>query len=346
MASTSDWVPCDISRSEYLWCPYAALAFALLSILFWLLDHRMRFYRGRMLVVPNHELDLYSRLWCIYEIYTATVLEVPVVLAYSLAQAGVARSRNASCSSTQDGCRIRAEIEQSNYSFEDIDETISRVTSQARRSAIWISFVDGLWLGIITLANIQIPCTNSLSGHVEVLLMYMPGFIAAFLISVLGLYAFLARASNGRPTRSRVWCCVGALCLLGVCIRAGDIIAVKAQFGFMARGPFVLSIYVALGYAASGCLSRHPKFKTCFGYFVIVLGVVMSAALVFADYVVPSARMEQQGEQSQTHFYPSLVKSLTAVASMFGGPVYLCWSNAARWGFRPASHLMRRSIDS
>eukprot|EP00928_Gymnodinium_smaydae_P055626 TRINITY_DN39128_c0_g1_i1.p1 TRINITY_DN39128_c0_g1~~TRINITY_DN39128_c0_g1_i1.p1 ORF type:complete len:659 (-),score=22.91 TRINITY_DN39128_c0_g1_i1:230-2161(-) len=68
-------------------------------------------YLGRMVAVPNREEDLYSRLWCVYEIFVATDMGIYVELASTLAKCGVSNCRNATCSWPADELRIRRQIE-------------------------------------------------------------------------------------------------------------------------------------------------------------------------------------------------------------------------------------------
>lgn len=68
-------------------------------------------YRGRMLVIPHRQGDLYSRLWCVYEIFVAKILGVPVRLGATIASAGTCSSATALCSSVTDTRSIRSEIE-------------------------------------------------------------------------------------------------------------------------------------------------------------------------------------------------------------------------------------------
>lgn len=64
-----------------------------------------------MMVVPNRQEDLYTRLWCVYEIFVARSLGVPVTLGGSLASAGTGSSAEARCSNNADKQRIRHDIE-------------------------------------------------------------------------------------------------------------------------------------------------------------------------------------------------------------------------------------------
>eukprot|EP00928_Gymnodinium_smaydae_P050880 TRINITY_DN34415_c0_g1_i1.p1 TRINITY_DN34415_c0_g1~~TRINITY_DN34415_c0_g1_i1.p1 ORF type:complete len:615 (-),score=45.10 TRINITY_DN34415_c0_g1_i1:131-1882(-) len=93
------------------------------AIVVWL-RRKSSAYAGRMIVVPNWEEDIYSRLWCVYEIFIASRLEVNVVMAPTLAQGGTVSCKHAVCNIQRDTKRIRSEIEQSRFSYEDIDSSV------------------------------------------------------------------------------------------------------------------------------------------------------------------------------------------------------------------------------
>eukprot|EP00931_Biecheleriopsis_adriatica_P056805 TRINITY_DN33687_c0_g1_i1.p1 TRINITY_DN33687_c0_g1~~TRINITY_DN33687_c0_g1_i1.p1 ORF type:complete len:626 (+),score=86.84 TRINITY_DN33687_c0_g1_i1:43-1878(+) len=67
-------------------------------------------YQGRMVAVPNHQLDLYSRLWCVHEAYTAASVGVPMEMAKTFAVAGTCKVASAKCSNMMDEERIREDM--------------------------------------------------------------------------------------------------------------------------------------------------------------------------------------------------------------------------------------------
>eukprot|EP00931_Biecheleriopsis_adriatica_P023223 TRINITY_DN14714_c0_g7_i2.p1 TRINITY_DN14714_c0_g7~~TRINITY_DN14714_c0_g7_i2.p1 ORF type:complete len:695 (-),score=123.32 TRINITY_DN14714_c0_g7_i2:59-2143(-) len=83
----------------------------LLQVLLRCVDGRGYIYKGRMVAVPNHNVDMYSRLWCVFEMYIAQAFKVPVKLANTMAYVGDANAREATCSSPMDTAMIRSEIE-------------------------------------------------------------------------------------------------------------------------------------------------------------------------------------------------------------------------------------------
>lgn len=57
------------------------LAFVVLQ----LLQRTGHLFKGRMVAVPNHNCEMYTRLWCVFEMFVAQTLLVPVKLANTLA---------------------------------------------------------------------------------------------------------------------------------------------------------------------------------------------------------------------------------------------------------------------
>eukprot|EP00929_Paragymnodinium_shiwhaense_P069020 TRINITY_DN34828_c0_g1_i6.p1 TRINITY_DN34828_c0_g1~~TRINITY_DN34828_c0_g1_i6.p1 ORF type:complete len:660 (-),score=67.25 TRINITY_DN34828_c0_g1_i6:818-2797(-) len=120
-----------------------ALSAVLMAIAHVFFERSQYYYRGRMLATPNHNVEMYTRLWCVYEMFVAQAVRVPVKLACTLASAGPADSRSAACSSPTDEASIRAEIERyGQYERSDpqegykmIDEGIERINAKAFREA-------------------------------------------------------------------------------------------------------------------------------------------------------------------------------------------------------------------
>lgn len=105
-AHAEDW-----NDSGLKYTLHAACSFWTVAVLARLLLRCFHVYEGLMIVVPNRQDDLYTRLWCVYEIFVARSLGVPVVLGQTLASAGESSSAEAKCSSEDDKKRIRHDIE-------------------------------------------------------------------------------------------------------------------------------------------------------------------------------------------------------------------------------------------
>lgn len=78
-----EWRDVDI-WPVFLWCFPLSLLAVMLCLVSTLLRWLVRPYNGRMVAVPCGETDLYGRLWCVYEIFSAGVLQVPVELGSNL----------------------------------------------------------------------------------------------------------------------------------------------------------------------------------------------------------------------------------------------------------------------
>jgi len=157
------WVDPSLSFTFCLICGGAALVvYALIRI--------CTPYHGRMLVVPNRECDLYTRLWCMYEIFIASTMSVPMELTHSLAKAGGCSSREATCGSIEDTERIRGEIQdfgtrsmlkcsfksrngngESGYGA--VDKAIQRTKRQARNRVLSRIILQA-WPSMLSMASI------------------------------------------------------------------------------------------------------------------------------------------------------------------------------------------------
>lgn len=135
------WVWSDI-EPFFLPCVPGALGLLLVfAVVFVSRNCLLPRYMG-MIVVPNRSVDIYSRLWCVFEIFCAGMLEVPVRLAHTMARAGHSQggSRAASCSKMSDTTHIHNEIEGCyEGGFDQVDEHIQKVTYQERWTvAYWV----------------------------------------------------------------------------------------------------------------------------------------------------------------------------------------------------------------
>lgn len=99
----------------------------------WCLPSAVGMYRGRLLVVPNFQDPIYCRLWCVYEVFVAYSLGVPIDRADSVASVGNKSCRFAQCTNPDDDKRIRAEIEVVGYN------TIDAAINKIKRSLYWKS---------------------------------------------------------------------------------------------------------------------------------------------------------------------------------------------------------------
>jgi len=98
--------------------------------------------------VPNRECDLYTRLWCVYEVFAAVDCRVPIRLAVTLARAGGAGAEKAVCSSPHDERSIRQSIE-STIGYRVVDRAIHEIKRKTKLTAIAAVILGGLPVTIL-----------------------------------------------------------------------------------------------------------------------------------------------------------------------------------------------------
>merc|ERR1740129_1484865 len=140
--------------------------FSLLNVFLAICLERLLDARGRMVVTPNMNAAIYTRLWCVYEIFTARILNVRVKLAKTLAPVWhgdrqTSPSCEAFCGSPKDEDRIRAEIEERGVAqtgipeagYDEVDHHIFRTQAVVRSQTV-IGFTQ-LWLLQVALSLIE-----------------------------------------------------------------------------------------------------------------------------------------------------------------------------------------------
>jgi len=106
----------------------------------------------RLLMVPSHASRVYSRLFCVQEIFLARQLRVPVVFAATLAFAGSIHSRAAATSHTRDRDRLRNYLlsyaARGKQSYGHVDWVLRRVLWRHRLAA---AFQMLNWMMVVAL---------------------------------------------------------------------------------------------------------------------------------------------------------------------------------------------------
>lgn len=222
----------------------------------WVLTKSASQYTGRMVVVPNRNGDLYARLWCVYEIFVASSLSIPVLLARTLASAGSCKSLDALCKSEADTERIRGEIVAYGggtlKAYGKVDQAIARATNSSR-DRMWMPILVNMWPTMLMhLAFLRIIAVVSFRNEAT----WFLGAVAAFIIGscvVFSLVYATARRYEGLPSTS-------ALCVpLGIVLASG----------------------VALS-AALVATQKHFWYLLVFTTALLVNGVALSVVLIFA----------------------------------------------------------------
>lgn len=142
-----DWVWVDLGPTFRIF-PAAALCCLACAVASAVGLRCARPYVGRMLVVPNRECDIYERLWCVYEIFTAARLGVDVSAARTLAAAGASQAASARCSCESDELRIRSEIRDEGHSFAQIDRAVSLMLMRRFWSIVRVCLISACLLSM------------------------------------------------------------------------------------------------------------------------------------------------------------------------------------------------------
>lgn len=185
---------------------------AMLVCIIW---RRLNVYRGYMIVVPNREDIMYGRLWCVYEIFVAHALGVPVSLGLTLADAGSMSSRLAKCSSQEDEHRIKFEIEAKygkDRGYQVIDRSICLTTRSSLIRAVLASVAVGFPTACMSVSTFTLTEDWSLTACTKV----WGCFGNALGTGLVALSAFRAfKREQGRPQWRNILAIAGANTFVG-----------------------------------------------------------------------------------------------------------------------------------
>mmetsp|Transcript_78722 Transcript_78722/g.197765 ORF Transcript_78722/g.197765 Transcript_78722/m.197765 type:complete len:726 (+) Transcript_78722:190-2367(+) len=304
-----------------------ALGCAIGAMACWLAMRRSSLYAGRMVVVPNREMDVYTRLWCVYEIYVTRQLGVSVEMARTLAKAGKVGSRDATCSCEDDMVRISGEIEAGPHGYEQIDKTISLTTRGAHWNALKLSVGYGLLIAIFVVAAFRIK--GSKKGVAATV---MGITLASFLIvaAVFGVF----RHAQGMPSVSAVVSCAIVLLCTGVTLELLHHSVLMHEVGSfdhfvehfavcLVVGGSYIAFFLAIAlFAGSGCPPRCIKKAG--------LPVMVSFCLI----VVAVKTLLEAHSSGSSSFHPILITNASFVTGCVFMPAYMSWSAAVSWGVR------------
>mmetsp|Transcript_38653 Transcript_38653/g.111629 ORF Transcript_38653/g.111629 Transcript_38653/m.111629 type:complete len:807 (-) Transcript_38653:53-2473(-) len=270
-------------------------------------------YRGRMVVVPNTETDIYSRLWCVYEIFVATRLRIPVEVAHTLAPAGQCSSEFATCGSPQDMQRIHGEIAEAGLTYAEIDRTVSCTVSRWRAGRV--ALVYGF--PVVAFSWPLVGLRNYTSMRRRVLVVTVE--ISATFLIVLVQY-WLIKRSHGKPSA------VELLAAASVCLCAGLPLVLAPGMPILGVGLWMslVGVIILVIAVCCGCFMRWLD-RWCSPN----VGVSILAAIFYLITFI-------NGRHSSHAFYdcyPAVVFSFVLVGAMLA-PVYVLWSARRRWGLR------------
>lgn len=327
---------------------------------------RLDIYRGRMVVVPNRECDIYTRLWCVYELFVASHLGVPVRASRTLASAGGSGAIQAKCTSERDAARIHREIAEAGHTFEAIDAAVSGLQMQRRLAATTHCIVAMCFLAMCdTDIIIYDPQVAHPRAHVAAKL------VAACCVVSVGYV--VCRRCEGMVPRSCVLV-LGAFLLLCGSTRALLVFEVvsssKVQHVLMAASSiFLMSGVTLLTFAIGSTFCHGPLVMglRCRGFVrdLILVGAASATLWLFhdvlarvafayirsmrsppeafsglsvADYLLP--RMLTSCEMSESPYPCSLLCCVYAFS--IAGPPLMLYTAAKSWGVRLTGPLLPR----
>eukprot|EP00439_Symbiodinium_sp_Y106_P033460 s3646_g4.t1 len=331
-------------------------------------------YSGRMVAVPNYQDNLYQRLWCVYEIFMASQLNVYVSLAHTLAPAGKVHARNAGCSNADDEARIRREIESfgarvharsksklferhgtdseeaaAEEGYRRVDASITWTTTRAKRE--WLLVI----LRIILLGT-------ALQGSVTVLSLslglkkryFALGYIFAFFLYMALMWSILRR--SGCIERRHLLLLGMLPFLTGVMLVVmADLVAPDFENHSMDVVAAMGFVFVMFGVSSLFLpLTRIRKFrKNWRPAFLCMVGALTWLGF-YVSYAIYFRRPAWSFQTLDVNFaYPSLMQTATLNC---GPPLLACyiWSFLLAWGVRMqivhkdpsvTEHMMQGVVD-
>jgi hypothetical protein len=148
-----------------------------------------------MVVVPNRTIDIYTRLWCVYEIFIAFMQGTPIELGSTLAILGTSSCAEAHCAKKHDEEKIQKEIKDmyGDAGFNKIDKAIADLTAQIRLSLFKRVCIWGFPIVVCGLAHYNMWDPDDCRLEFQ-------GLTLGLLLSVMGLvfsYYRVSRTNQG-----------------------------------------------------------------------------------------------------------------------------------------------------
>lgn len=220
-------------------------------------------FKGRMVAVPNHNCEMYTRLWCVFEMFVAQSLLVPVKLANTLASAGEVNSAHAQCSQKEDAMKIHAQIRdyhddnsgadeddsEDEAGYKMLDEAIYQVSNKAWTRAILVEVLMAFPLALCLMCTVRLIKKGSMHWWQEQAtkrggLEWYHRVLYLASHGRLGYDLFCSEVFEASPKALWSWCLIIGT-LLGYWIVLGSVVYVakKAQ----GRITFCSIIQIALG---------------------------------------------------------------------------------------------------
>eukprot|EP00928_Gymnodinium_smaydae_P018730 TRINITY_DN17140_c0_g1_i1.p1 TRINITY_DN17140_c0_g1~~TRINITY_DN17140_c0_g1_i1.p1 ORF type:complete len:347 (-),score=22.53 TRINITY_DN17140_c0_g1_i1:567-1607(-) len=312
-----------------------------IGVLTWFMHDMLDLYNGYMLVVPNREVDIYSRLWCVYEIFVCKQTGLRVALANTLSSAGKVSSEHATCSSYEDQQRITKEI-RAHATFAEVDMSVFMTTNGAWWMVLLASATVGSAVAVLDLASSRLdaPCNPTWLEHVFFHIIELrSGFHVRFygftlffskLTSWFSMF-YLFAAHQGRPTASTVYLytlkAVAAGCVV-ICIGIACL-----HFGWLdytcAISVQLIGTTFGLYHAAIACLALwtrlSPRSLAFFGRLPVLV------ALIFG-VVAPAITFWQASKQCTQLWYSIFITSCMTAFGSYGLLALMLWYGHNKWG--------------
>jgi len=318
----------------------------------WFLARRA--YAGRMVVALNREVDIYSRLWCVYEIFVAKQLGIPVEVARTLAAAGKASCRLATCSSQSDTERIQREIEGAT-TYEAIDAAVYITAHKALWKVALCSFVVGSAIAVFDIAfGLSLPLDPprgsllQLAPHRAILFQSVfASWIFASLVVVAKCSAYFAMLSvfsdaQGAPSFREVRQRGGVMTTTGSAL----FLVAAALIWRGLSGPTVsgvgLAAFIWMGYGLGfwfyGWVLLHYSkfFRSVRALCVIVCcsSAVFLAALLAHLYCSGLLHQSWDALEMRARLYRLVLNVAAGSFGSFFLPTYIFWHAAYWWGIQ------------
>mmetsp|Transcript_80105 Transcript_80105/g.201539 ORF Transcript_80105/g.201539 Transcript_80105/m.201539 type:complete len:660 (-) Transcript_80105:367-2346(-) len=340
--------------------PCSSIALLVCGALCYACHRRFPIYAGRMVAVPNNEVDIYSRLWCVYEIFVARKAGIGVQVARTLAVGGMKSSKFAVCSSEKDTQRIQREIESTPMGYAGIDKTVYKTMHGAMWDAIRVAFVYGVMISLFRVASARITTATETGIAEPVYILIQTSSPLASSFVVMALVYRLFRRSRGSPSACVVVGISGSLMLVGLAL---SILGMYMQDPHMVHGSAWLTRTrdVETSVEVDGLAIWFIRFGSCFvedGFYMVMLllcthcstcsSVVVRSlclAAISTAVFISCTAFDLAGNLGLTSqlLYPAVVTGISKVAGHVLIPLYALTASATKWGVSTGARSAKTS---
>lgn len=333
-------MPLHLSRAYRPIVMAASIVLAIMPLA-WLFMRSKHSRQGHLVAVPNRQDDLYMRLWCVYEIFVATMLGVPVTLANTFAFAGTCTCQKATCSSATDIAHIRTEIEEwgvKNFgdgprAFDVVDRKIRQVTRAGHYTTFFVMLRAMMPLAILCMiaTQLEMKATDTVSGAMVAANVLGTKLGWVFLVMVV---FFAVQRAQGEPSSMRLASSVIVLlsvsAMYALCSKAASIdphhspgVMFLKKFGY---APYIGSQYMC-AYILCHLLLKwtqcNRRAKTCLKWCVMLFITTFHVAMELRGAGIPVSFYDDG--------YPWIMFMLSRLGYYLGILIFGFWA-FTRWG--------------